>query len=104
VNGGAAADTSHVEGGLGLARDFEGVDLGDGAPHGLYGVGHAEGAVAVAAGPFERHLVAVAAHADVSDAETGTVHRDELIDLSFEDRSEERRVGKECRSRWSPYH
>ena len=21
-----------------------------------------------------------------------------------EDRSEERRVGKECRSRWSPYH
>ena len=24
---------------------------------------------------------------------------------SFEDiRSEERRVGKECRSRWSPYH
>ena len=30
------------------------------------------------------------------------------IDLSFidpkRDRSEERRVGKECRSRWSPYH
>ena len=23
---------------------------------------------------------------------------------SFEIRSEERRVGKECRSRWSPYH
>ena len=23
---------------------------------------------------------------------------------SFSDRSEERRVGKECRSRWSPYH
>ena len=22
----------------------------------------------------------------------------------YEDRSEERRVGKECRSRWSPYH
>src|SRR2546430_8786413 len=22
----------------------------------------------------------------------------------FNDRSEERRVGKECRSRWSPYH
>ena len=22
----------------------------------------------------------------------------------FRDRSEERRVGKECRSRWSPYH
>ena len=24
--------------------------------------------------------------------------------LSPSDRSEERRVGKECRSRWSPYH
>src|SRR5260370_40484591 len=24
--------------------------------------------------------------------------------LQTEDRSEERRVGKECRSRWSPYH
>ena len=25
-------------------------------------------------------------------------------DVSFVARSEERRVGKECRSRWSPYH
>jgi len=25
-------------------------------------------------------------------------------DLGYADRSEERRVGKECRSRWSPYH
>ena len=24
--------------------------------------------------------------------------------LGFVERSEERRVGKECRSRWSPYH
>ena len=24
--------------------------------------------------------------------------------LNFAERSEERRVGKECRSRWSPYH
>ena len=24
--------------------------------------------------------------------------------LTKEERSEERRVGKECRSRWSPYH
>ena len=31
----------------------------------------------------------------------------EFLDLWFtgmEGRSEERRVGKECRSRWSPYH
>ena len=26
------------------------------------------------------------------------------ITEKIEDRSEERRVGKECRSRWSPYH
>ena len=26
------------------------------------------------------------------------------IDSVGDDRSEERRVGKECRSRWSPYH
>ena len=26
------------------------------------------------------------------------------IYLKVPDRSEERRVGKECRSRWSPYH
>src|ERR1019366_476479 len=54
-----------------------------------YGIGHADSAVAVAAGPFERHLVAVAAHADVRDAEAGAVHRDELIDLSFETVEEE---------------
>src|SRR3989475_4410385 len=28
----------------------------------------------------------------------------EKLDLPGEGRSEERRVGKECRSRWSPYH
>src|ERR1041384_8782925 len=26
------------------------------------------------------------------------------VEATFPDRSEERRVGKECRSRWSPYH
>ena len=30
-----------------------------------------------------------------------TIKTDREIEL---DRSEERRVGKECRSRWSPYH
>ena len=28
----------------------------------------------------------------------------EAFDLLSRNRSEERRVGKECRSRWSPYH
>jgi len=27
-----------------------------------------------------------------------------VLSILFLDRSEERRVGKECRSRWSPYH
>ena len=27
-----------------------------------------------------------------------------ICELSVSKRSEERRVGKECRSRWSPYH
>ena len=29
---------------------------------------------------------------------------EEILDELLEARSEERRVGKECRSRWSPYH
>ena len=32
--------------------------------------------------------------------EDGTI----VYHLSVAERSEERRVGKECRSRWSPYH
>ena len=32
------------------------------------------------------------------------VYRSSLKDPLFYIRSEERRVGKECRSRWSPYH
>ena len=33
----------------------------------------------------------------------GVVGLDAAIDY-IQNRSEERRVGKECRSRWSPYH
>jgi len=36
-------------------------------------------------------------------AEQGRDLRDKIRALE-EERSEERRVGKECRSRWSPYH
>ena len=45
-----------------------------------------------------------------ADLSTVTVYADETQEQSsgYEDvqqaRSEERRVGKECRSRWSPYH
>src|SRR2546430_10686791 len=39
------------------------------------------------------------------DAETRAARWEkEANDLSTQVRSEERRVGKECRSRWSPYH
>ena len=30
--------------------------------------------------------------------------RSAILRRALQDRSEERRVGKECRSRWSPYH
>ena len=48
----------------------------------------------------------------VTDEETGaltpegnlTLVDDYHTDYSDGSRSEERRVGKECRSRWSPYH
>ena len=36
--------------------------------------------------------------------ELSTILTDKLVEKEAEDRSEERRVGKECRSRWSPYH
>ena len=43
---------------------------------------------------------------------TGVIYKDDMesikktlqVELLFAERSEERRVGKECRSRWSPYH
>ena len=39
------------------------------------------------------------------DARTATVEKaKEYITRAGGTRSEERRVGKECRSRWSPYH
>ena len=40
------------------------------------------------------------------DKEKIRIQIDEILDKSelFDARSEERRVGKECRSRWSPYH
>src|SRR3712207_7685539 len=39
--------------------------------------------------------------ADLLAVDEGAVRRSEVLNR---DRSEERRVGKECRSRWSPYH
>ena len=50
---------------------------------------------------------------EVTSADLALLHADEVCGLIEEGheqgylsgaRSEERRVGKECRSRWSPYH
>ena len=60
-------------------------------------------------------MVDLHVHSTCSD---GTFTPEELVDYAMEkglrafaltdhdtvNRSEERRVGKECRSRWSPYH
>src|ERR1051326_6452788 len=47
----------------------------------------------IAAHTAIRHVIAIPAR-----------RRIERIELRQLERSEERRVGKECRSRWSPYH
>ena len=74
---GGAADEATVD--VGLADDFGyGVGLNGPAVEDADGVGN------VGAGEFDEELP------------------DGVAD--FQLRSEERRVGKECRSRWSPYH
>ena len=52
-------------------------------------------------GKAVHHSLESIGFADVKDVRQG-----KLFELTFKDgiRSEERRVGKECRSRWSPYH
>src|SRR3712207_3194467 len=49
---------------------------------------------------LDEHRLADAGAAEEPDLAALGVGREEVDDL----RSEERRVGKECRSRWSPYH
>ena len=43
-------------------------------------------------------------HEYIPKSKAGKWFNDRLPLLSLGARSEERRVGKECRSRWSPYH
>ena len=54
--------------------------------------------------PYEDNGIKVFGHSGfkLPDAEEHAVEQ-EIFRL-LENRSEERRVGKECRSRWSPYH
>ena len=58
--------------------------------------GHAE---AVTEALHERRELRL--RVDVARQVAGTIRAIELVSA---DGSEERRVGKECRSRWSPYH
>ena len=46
----------------------------------------------------------VRVHPDVCKHSQANLAFTKLESLFYDDRSEERRVGKECRSRWSPYH
>ena len=59
-----------------------------------------------AKGPAEDSLPAPGKHADA--AANRWIHSQMKDQYLYNDhiarRSEERRVGKECRSRWSPYH
>src|SRR3712207_8326681 len=43
-------------------------------------------------------------YVDLADAVLVHVRERPTVMKRFVNRSEERRVGKECRSRWSPYH
>ena len=54
------------------------------------------------AAEFEDTDLAKLANAMIAEVEAEVTSENEIDDE--ENRSEERRVGKECRSRWSPYH
>ena len=41
---------------------------------------------------------------EIANGSTGFIAFSKQIMIVLRSRSEERRVGKECRSRWSPYH
>ena len=71
------------------------------------------GAGAAAAAALALSLLAAPVSADTAaeivtapPVATATTQPDDTQHSGWEtiDRSEERRVGKECRSRWSPYH
>ena len=51
-----------------------------------------------------RYKASLAASLSKLAPKPGEAIRELRASLSARDRSEERRVGKECRSRWSPYH
>ena len=87
-------------------------DSTDGTLEGYKGGAGTEMRVSVGVGRLETSYVLQYYTADKDgDANVGSSHTKEVGELTFVNemievagRSEERRVGKECRSRWSPYH
>ena len=82
---------------------------------GVAGLGLASGAAVAADGNIDtsktgsivihKHESGSQGNDGTADGKTGTNSGDPVTDVVFTTtRSEERRVGKECRSRWSPYH
>src|SRR3712207_9534091 len=68
---------------------------GMGAPH---WDPHARGAIlGITRGTTRAHLARATLEAIAFEVR-------DVVDIMVDERSEERRVGKECRSRWSPYH
>src|SRR3989441_11473703 len=59
---------------------------------------------AVAAQALDELAAGHPRHADVGDDHVEVALLEHAERLGYVARSEERRVGKECRSRWSPYH
>src|SRR3989454_1498302 len=101
--------------GRGMGVDFAKAALAAG--HAVVATGRDTEAVAKAVGKSEDLLVVkldVTNRADAEAAARAAVDRFGRIDVlvnnagnffaGYFERSEERRVGKECRSRWSPYH
>src|SRR2546430_6420619 len=84
--------------------------------HGFTGHAHAWDTLSIALQPhFHVYALDARGHGDSDPADTynaiaafddisGVVDQLGLRALVLVGRSEERRVGKECRSRWSPYH
>ena len=78
---------------------------------GMYGASHRHTAASLStimeelrkADSIRNHKLAPAPATD-NDTESAGLADSVMRKLFIDDRSEERRVGKECRSRWSPYH
>ena len=77
--------------------------LGCGGGVGQYVVNYLKGKYPLKCG--QRKIVNMNADTDIEYVQVDVRNRKELIKFCQNcSRSEERRVGKECRSRWSPYH